>query len=68
MLQSVNGGDSWTINADQVVFVSLNRPRDELVQTVESLSIDCTLIGDANSPRFLVRAVAEGHAAGRGIS
>ena len=67
MLQSVNGGDSWSINADQVVFVSLNRPRDELVHTVESLNKDCTLIGDANSPRFLVRAVAEGHAAGRAI-
>jgi len=66
-LQSVNGGESWSINADQLVFVSLNRPRDELGATLASLNIDYTLVGDANSPRFLVKAVAEGHAAGRAI-
>jgi 2,4-dienoyl-CoA reductase-like NADH-dependent reductase (Old Yellow Enzyme family)/thioredoxin reductase len=66
-LQPVTGGDSWTVNADLVVFVSLNRPRLELLDAIERSGIPCTVIGDANTPRFLVRATAEGNAAGRTV-
>ena len=66
-LQAVTGGDAWSINADLVVFISLNRPRDEMVHDLETKGLSYRLIGDANSPRFLERAVAEGNAAGREI-
>ena len=66
-LQAVTGGEVTTVNADCVVFVSLNRPRTELTAALEKQGITYTLIGDANTPRFLVRAVAEGNAAGRAV-
>ena len=66
-LQAVTGGASWSINADLLVFISLNRPRTDLLAAIEAQSIPHTLVGDANAPRFLVRAVAEGNAAGRSI-
>ena len=66
-LQAVNGGTTWTVNADRVVFVSLNRPRNDLIDPIEAAGLPYTLVGDANTPRFLVRAVAEGNAAGRTI-
>lgn len=64
-LQSIHGGETKTINADQVVFVSLNKPRDELVSALESASIPYTLVGDVRTPLFLVSAVAQGNEAGR---
>ena len=67
ILQPVTGGESWSINADLVVFISLNRPRTELTEALESREIPYTLVGDANTPRFLVRAIAEANAAGRSI-
>jgi hypothetical protein len=67
VLQAVTGGEPWSINADLVVFISLNRPRTELVPPLAALGTPYTLIGDANSPRFLVRAISEGNAAGRSI-
>ncbi|MEQ8485447.1 MAG: FAD-dependent oxidoreductase [Pseudomonadales bacterium] len=66
-LQAVTGGRTWSVNADLVVFVSLNRPRNELLEALDRLGTPYTLVGDANSPRFLVRAVAEGNAAGRSV-
>jgi NADPH-dependent 2,4-dienoyl-CoA reductase/sulfur reductase-like enzyme len=66
-LGPVVGGEPWQVNADLVVFVSLNRPRLELLEAVERLDIPFTIIGDANTPRFLVRATAEGNAAGRAV-
>jgi NADPH-dependent 2,4-dienoyl-CoA reductase/sulfur reductase-like enzyme len=66
-LQAVTGGRTWSVNADQVVFVSLNRPRNELLTALDGQGTPYTLVGDANSPRFLVRAVAEGNAAGRSV-
>ena len=67
VLQPVTGGSEESINADLLVFVSLNRSRDQLVPALHQAGIPHTLIGDANSPRFLVRAVAEGNAAGRSV-
>ena len=66
-LQPVTGGETWSVNADLVVFVSLNRPRTELVAAIEKSGTPYSLIGDANTPRFLVRAVAEGNAVGRAL-
>ena len=66
-LEPTTGGERWTINADQLVFVSLNRPRVELIEHLEARKLPYTLVGDAHSPRFLVRAVAEGNTAGRSV-
>jgi 2,4-dienoyl-CoA reductase-like NADH-dependent reductase (Old Yellow Enzyme family)/thioredoxin reductase len=66
-LAPVTGGPSRRVHADVVVFVSLNRPRLELVEAIQAAGIPHTIIGDANAPRFLVRATAEGNAAGRAI-
>lgn len=66
-LQATTGGKTWSVNADQLVFVSLNRPRTELIEAIESAGVSYTVAGDANTPRFLVKAVAEGHAAGRAV-
>lgn len=64
-LQAVTGGTTFQVNADTVVFISLNQPRNELIGPLETRNIPYTLIGDANSPRFLVHAIAEGNRAGR---
>jgi len=66
-LAPVTGGASWSVNADLVVFISLNRPRDELVEALEKQDLPYTLIGDANTPRFLVKAIAEANAAGAAV-
>jgi 2,4-dienoyl-CoA reductase-like NADH-dependent reductase (Old Yellow Enzyme family) len=66
-LQPLSGGDVVRVDADLVVFVSLNRPRLELLAAIEASGRAFTLVGDANTPRFLVRATAEGNAAGRTV-
>ena len=67
MLQSIHGGAEWQINADIVVFVSLNRPRDELAGSLDQAGIPYTLVGDVRTPLFLVAAVAQGNEAGRSV-
>lgn len=64
-IQPINGGEVEVIPADRVVFVSFNRPRDELAAPLEARGFPVQRIGDVNTPRFLVRAIAEGNAAGR---
>jgi pyruvate/2-oxoglutarate dehydrogenase complex dihydrolipoamide dehydrogenase (E3) component len=66
-LQPVVGGQPFRVNADLVVFVSLNRPRLDLLEAVVARGIAYSVVGDANTPRFLGRAVAEGNAAGRAV-
>jgi hypothetical protein len=63
----VVGGQPFRVNADLVVFVSLNRPRLDLLEAVVARGIAYSVVGDANTPRFLGRAVAEGNAAGRAV-
>ena len=64
-LQSIHGGETIQVNADCVVFVSLNKPRDELVPVLEAAGIHYSYAGDVNTPLFLVAATAQGHQAGR---
>ena len=66
-IQSIHGGAETQVNADLVVFVSLNRPRDELVPALESAGIPYTYAGDVLTPQFLVAAVAQGNEAGRSV-
>lgn len=64
-IQSIHGGKAFQVNADLVVFVSLNRPRDDLAAALEKANIPYSLVGDVRSPGFLVAAVAQGHAVAR---
>ena len=64
---SIHDGPESIINADLVVHVSLNRPRDELSSHIEAAGIPYSYVGDAMSPRFLVAAVRSGNAIGREI-
>jgi 2,4-dienoyl-CoA reductase-like NADH-dependent reductase (Old Yellow Enzyme family)/thioredoxin reductase len=66
-LCSIHGGMEKQVNADLVVFVSLNRPRESLVAAIEAAGIPCTLIGDVKWPGFLVEAVKQGNEAGRTV-
>ncbi len=66
-IQSIHGGTEATLDADLVVFISLNRPRDELIETLSKAGIPYSLVGDARSPGFLVAAVAQGNAIARMI-
>ncbi len=67
VIKSIHDGPEITINADLVVHVSMNRPRDELVPAIKETGIPFSYVGDAISPRFLVAAIASGNAAGRTI-
>ena len=67
VIKSIHDGPETTINADLVVHVSMNRPRDELIPAIEESGISFSCVGDAVSPRFLVAAVASGNAVGRSI-
>ena len=66
-LQSIHGGVEKQINADIVVFVSLNRPRDDLAHSLEQAGTPYTFVGDVRTPLFLVAAVAQGNEAGRSV-
>ncbi len=66
-IEPINGGPQEPIPVDLAVFVTLNRPRDELAAALIASERPYTLVGDASSPRFLVRAIADGHAAGRAL-
>lgn len=67
VIKSIHDGPETTINADLVVHVSMNRPRDELIPAIEESGISFSCVGDVVSPRFLVAAVASGNAVGRTI-
>ena len=67
VIKSFHDGPETAVNADLVVHVSLNKPRAELVPTIEESGIPYSFVGDAMSPRFLVAAIASGNSTGRTI-
>jgi len=50
-----------------VVLVGYNRPNRELVDALEGYAGEVWVAGDANSPRYLMMAIREGHFAGRSV-
>ena len=66
-IQSIHGGAPGEVGAELVVYVSLNRPRDELLTALEDTDYAFSFIGDVNTPQFLVAAVAQGNEAGRNV-
>ncbi len=62
------GGESVTVPADTLVFVSHNASNRELTTGLETYEGQVISVGDARSPRYLQTAIREGHLAGRGIS
>lgn len=59
------------VAADTVVLISYNRPNRELADALNDKSAgfpgEMKIVGDANSPRYLMMAIREGHFAGRAI-
>jgi 2,4-dienoyl-CoA reductase-like NADH-dependent reductase (Old Yellow Enzyme family) len=51
-----------------VVLVQPGRPRAALFDVLRERGFDVRLVGDAHSPRDMQAAIAEGYAAGRGIT
>ncbi|MDB5446066.1 MAG: NADH:flavin oxidoreductase [Phenylobacterium sp.] len=57
-----------TVAADVVVFISANRPNRELHEALQGRVPSISLVGDANSPRFLEAAVRDAHLTAAAIS
>jgi len=55
------------VAADTVVLVSYNRPNRELCDELAGYAGEVKVAGDANSPRYLMTAIREGHLAGRSV-
>ncbi|HEX4893379.1 MAG TPA: FAD-dependent oxidoreductase [Hyphomicrobiaceae bacterium] len=66
-LQSVHGGGPFKVHADSVVFISHNRPRRDLVDSLADLGAPVIAVGGAASPRYLENAIYDGHMAARGL-
>lgn len=64
VISDLNGGGTSTVRADWAVMVSHNRPAIEPFADLLGTRSDIAIVGDANSPRFLLRAIAEGNRAG----
>ena len=57
----------FDVAADTVVLISYNRPNRDLVDALAGYPGEVRVIGDANSPRYLMVAIREGHLAGRSV-
>jgi 2,4-dienoyl-CoA reductase-like NADH-dependent reductase (Old Yellow Enzyme family) len=61
------GDSQTTVPADTLVFVSLNRPNQDLYHALTARGMPVSHIGDAQSPRFLDAAIREGYLAGAAV-
>lgn len=52
------------VAADCVVFVSHNRPENDIAHELQAMGMNVRIVGDALSPRFLPTAIREGRLAG----
>ena len=57
----------FDVAADTVVLISYNRPNRELVDELADFTGEVKVVGDANSPRYLMLAIREGYLAGRSV-
>ena len=63
----LDNDESQTIDADTVVFVSLNSARRDLADELAGEGLNVQVVGDANSPRFLPTAFREANRAGASL-
>lgn len=66
-IQSIHGGPEHFRPSEVVVFVSTNRPSQDLYFALQGQVKKVSLVGDAHAPRFLQTAIREGHLAARTI-
>ena len=52
-----------SLAADTVVYVSRNKPNREMYDELVARGLDCKLVGDAGSPRYIPVAIREGNQA-----
>lgn len=64
VLHDLHGGGECRVPAEWAIMVSHNRAAVEPFTDLRKSDSDTLIVGDANSPRFLLRAIAEGNAAG----
>ena len=64
VLHDLNGGGKHRVPAEWAVMVSHNRSAIEPFEGLRQSNPGTMVVGDANSPRFLLRAIAEGNSAG----
>ena len=64
VLRDLNGGGEHRVPAEWAVMVSHNRSAIEPFEGLLKSNPGTIIVGDANSPRFLLRAIAEGNSAG----
>jgi hypothetical protein len=64
---AVYNSHTFSIPADTVVLVSYNRPNREIAAALVGKSYEVQIVGDANSPRYLMLAIREGNMAGRKV-
>jgi 2,4-dienoyl-CoA reductase-like NADH-dependent reductase (Old Yellow Enzyme family) len=64
---AVYNSHSFSVAADTVVLVSYNRPNREIADGLADKDYEVQVVGDANSPRYLILAIREGHMAGRTV-
>lgn len=60
----LHGGQTYDVAAELGVLVSHNRPALEPFRELDLAAHNVSIVGDARSPRFLLRAIAEGNQAG----
>ena len=63
VLHDLNGGGEHRVPAEWAVMVSHNRSAVEPFEGLRKSSPGTMVVGDANSPRILLRAIAEGNSA-----
>lgn len=66
-IQPNDGRSGYDVPAQWAVFVSHNRPALGPFEGLDLRAPGFLVVGDALSPRFLPRAIAEGNAAGRAV-
>jgi len=64
VVRDLHGGGEVSVPAEWAVLVSHNRPALDPFANLSMGSAEITIVGDANSPRFLLQAIAEGNRAG----
>lgn len=68
LLAPIDGGEGFEVESSQVVFVSPNRPRVDLLEPLQGAGMEVRLVGDALSPRNMLSAIRDGHEAVLGLA
>ena len=60
ILSSINKNINQINNVTYFTFATPKKPNNELLEPVVNAGIECTLVGDCDSPRGLAGAISDG--------